>query len=233
MNSAGKLVMLVDDDDTIIDTLVYNLKRHGFTILSCQSGQNALAKLNETSPHIIILDWTLPDMAGPDICKIIRSRSLDVPILMLTARSSPSDVAQGLLSGADDYLAKPFSMVELMARVTALLRRTKLPSGTMHLTVGGLVLDDEARRVWWHGREVELSPKEFLLLKVLMKHAGKTLSIEFLLNEVWGLDFAGDTKTVAVHVRWLRQKLEADSKHPALLKTVHRFGYRLDVPDKN
>lgn len=223
--------MLVDDDETIIETLKYNLKRHGYDTVAYKNGADAISKFDEISPSIVILDWMLPDMVGPDICKLIRSRSSDVPILMLTGRSSPNDVATGLSSGADDYLLKPFSAVELLARVQALLRRSGKSYGRSgRIELGPLVLDDDARRVTWHGKVVDLSPKEFALLKVFMQQPGKTLSTEALLNKVWGTDFAGDVKTVAVHIRWLRQKLEADPKNPQLLETVHRSGYRLNPP---
>lgn len=225
--------MLVDDDQTIIETLEYNLKRQGFLVTAFHSGQTALAGLDEAGPDLIILDWMLPDMVGPEICKVIRTRLVEVPILMLTGRSSPTDVAEGLTAGADDYLAKPFSSVELMARVQALLRRTgrgKGQSQSRRIVIGELSLDEDSRRVGWRGKNIDLSPKEFLLLKVLTVNAGKTLSTEQLLNQVWGYDFAGDAKTVAVHIRWLRQKLEADPQKPVLVETIHRLGYRLNLP---
>ncbi|HEY9784476.1 MAG TPA: response regulator transcription factor [Candidatus Obscuribacterales bacterium] len=224
-------VMLVDDDETILETLEFNLKRHGYETAAFRNGSQALASLDETNPSLVILDWMLPDLVGPEICKLIRARSSDVPILMLTGRAQPNDVAHGLSSGADDYLSKPFSVVELMARIQALLRRSMkdaLARGAGRIQVGGLVLDDEAKTVTWNGKLIDLSPKEFSLLKVFMKNVGKTLSTETLLNKVWGTDFSGDTKTVAVHVRWLRQKLEEDPKNPKLLETVHRSGYRLN-----
>ena len=223
-------VMLVDDDETIIDTLTFNLKRHGFDVVAFNSGHKALAGIDDVVPALVILDWMLPDLVGPEICKLMRERSVEVPILMLTGRSSPTDIATGLASGADDYLAKPFSAIELVARVQALLRRASKdkPKVSARLEVGILVLDDDAKTVTKEGKSVELSPKEFSLLKVLMHHAGKTLPTEALLNQVWGRDFAGDVKTVAVHMRWLRQKLEVDPKNPQILETVHRSGYRLN-----
>lgn len=232
MSSTTSKVMLVDDDETIIETLEYNLKRQGFHVTAFNNGTAALAGLDKAGPDLIILDWMLPDMVGPEICKVIRTRMVEVPILMLTGRATPNDVAEGLSSGADDYLAKPFSTVELMARVQALLRRTaKGKSGSSRkIVLGDLALDEDSRRVTWRGKNVDLSPKEFLLLKVLMVNAGKTLSTEQLLNQVWGYDFSGDVKTVAVHVRWLRQKIEDDPKNPVLLETIHRSGYRLNLP---
>lgn len=232
MSSTASKVMLVDDDETIIETLEYNLKRQGFHVTAFNNGTAALAGLDKAGPDLIILDWMLPDMVGPEICKVIRTRMVEVPILMLTGRATPNDVAEGLSSGADDYLAKPFSTVELMARVQALLRRTSRgKSGSSRkIVLGDLTLDEDSRRVTWRGKNVDLSPKEFLLLKVLMVNAGKTLSTEQLLNQVWGYDFSGDVKTVAVHVRWLRQKIEDDPKNPVLLETIHRSGYRLNLP---
>ncbi len=224
--------MLIDDDETILDTLQFNLKRHGFETFAFKNGKHALSEFDEKNPSLVIIDWMLPDLVGPEICKLIRSRASEVPILMLTGRARPDDVAEGLSSGADDYLAKPFSVVELMARIQALLRRslkdTAGAKGTGKLIVGELVLDDDAKSVMHRGKPVDLSPKEFSLLRVLMKNVGKTLSTEVLLNKVWGADFQGDTKTVAVHIRWLRQKLEDDPKNPTLVETVHRSGYRLN-----
>lgn len=230
-------VMLVDDDETIIETLEYNLKRHGFDVVAFNNGTSALAQLDAIAPSMIIIDWMLPDMVGPEICKLIRSRSIELPILMLTGRSTPNDVATGLSSGADDYLAKPFSVIELLARVQALLRRAgksrSMQSAGVRLEIGSIVLDDDAKSVSRNGEDIDLSPKEFALLKALMSQGGKTLSTEAILNQVWGSDFSGDVKTVAVHMRWLRQKLETDPKNPQILQTVHRSGYRFNLPKQN
>lgn len=230
MKNSTRRIMLVDDDETVIETLEFNLKRQGYETTVFRNGQSALSGFDATGPDLIILDWMLPDMVGPEICKILRSRAVETPILMLTGRSTPNDVAEGLTAGADDYLAKPFSSVELLARVQALLRRIKGANKPARLVTGDLELDEEARRVTLRGVDVDVSPKEFMLLRVLMLNVGKTMSTEVLLNQVWGYDFSGDAKTVAVHVRWLRQKLEADPKNPVLLETVHRSGYRLNPP---
>jgi len=223
--------MLVDDDSTIIETLEYNLVRQGYPVVSFGNGTEALAKFDSIDPSLLILDWMLPDIVGPEICKLIRARPSDVPILMLTGRAGPNEVAKGLASGADDYLSKPFSIIEILARVQALLRRATKESAvspTTQIQVGDLTMNIEGRTLHLKDEIIELSPKEFGLLKVLMQNAGKTLSTETLLNKVWGQDFAGDIKTVAVHMRWLRQKLEADPKHPTILETVQRSGYRLN-----
>ena len=228
MSKAQQKIMLVDDDDTIVETLEFNFCRQGYGITIFRNGQSALSGVDRSSPDLIILDWMLPDMVGPEICKVLRSRAVEVPILMLTGRSTPNDVAEGLRAGADDYLAKPFSTVELLARVQALLRRAGKNPRSSKLLVGSLELDEEARSVTHKGKSIDVSPKEFNLLKVLMMNAGKTMSTEVLLNQVWGYDFQGDAKTVAVHIRWLRQKLEKDPQNPELLETVHRLGYRLN-----
>jgi DNA-binding response OmpR family regulator len=225
-------IMLIDDDPTILETLEYNLKRQGYTVVPFNKGGEALAQFDEVDPGLIIVDWMLPDIVGPEICKLVRARPSDVPILMLTGRASPNEVAKGLSSGADDYLSKPFSVIEMLARVQALMRRASKELGTKSsgkLEAGDLVMDLDARLVYLKEQTVELSPKEFTLLKVLMQDAGKTLSTETLLNRVWGSDFSGDIKTVAVHMRWLRQKLEVDPKNPTLLETVQRSGYRLNM----
>lgn len=228
-------IMIVDDDETIIDTLSFNLKRGGFEVVPFNSGLVAISKFTEILPDLVMLDWMMPDIKGPDLCGLLREQSADVPIIMLTGRSTPSDVAFGLASGADDYLVKPFSMVELMARIDALLRRAlkdKAQKVKNRIELGPLMLDDDARRVTYHGRNIELSPREFKLLKVLMQNVGKALTTDTLLDKVWGVGYEGDVKTVAVHVRWLRQKLEEDPKNPQLLETVHRSGYRLNMPVK-
>ncbi len=224
-------IMLVDDDETIIETLAYNLKRQGYSIFPFNKGSEAIAQFDQIAPGLLILDWMLPDITGPEICKVIRAKPSDVPILMLTGRAGPNEVAKGLSSGADDYLAKPFSVVEMMARVQALVRRSgkvMLSSASGKLVVDDLVMDLDSKELIQAGKKVDLSPKEFALLKVLMQNAGKTLSTETLLNRIWGPDFSGDAKTVAVHIRWLRQKLEQDPKNPELLETIQRSGYRLN-----
>jgi DNA-binding response OmpR family regulator len=226
-------ILIVDDDETIVETLSYNLTRHGFEVMPFNSAKEALAKFSEVMPDLAIFDWMLPDMKGPDLVALVREQANDLPIMMLTGRSTPQDVAHGLSMGADDYLVKPFSMVELLARLEALIRRSlkdKAKGSKGRIELGSLTLDPDSRRVTYQGRNIELSPREFKLLKVLMLNVGKVLPTETLLDKVWGTDFDGDVKTVAVHVRWLRQKIENDPKNPVLLETVHRSGYRLNPP---
>lgn len=228
-------IILVDDDETIIETLSYNLKRHGFELAIFNNAMDLFAKLETLNPSLMICDWVLPDLHGPEIIKLLREKNCQFPILMLTGQTGPARVAQGLASGADDYLAKPFSIIELMARVQALMRRSGVkPQAELQKTMqhGNLILDPVAKRVTMSGNAIDLSPKEFTLLKYFMENVDKTLSTEVLLNKVWGSDFAGDTKTVAVHIRWLRQKLEADPKNPVMLETVQRSGYRLNRIEK-
>ncbi len=228
-------IILVDDDETIIETLAYNLKRHGFELAIFNNAMDLFAKLESLNPSLMICDWVLPDLHGPEIIKILREKNCQFPILMLTGQTGPARVAQGLASGADDYLAKPFSIIELMARVQALMRRSGVKSDVANektMQHGGLILDPVAKRLTQNGSAIDLSPKEFSLLKYFMENVDKTLSTEVILNKVWGSDFAGDTKTVAVHIRWLRQKLEADPKNPVLLETVQRSGYRLNKIEK-
>ncbi len=225
-------ILIVDDDETIVETLSYNLKRHGYDLAVFNNAMDLFSKLETLNPDLMICDWVLPDLHGPEIVKLLREKGCQFPILMLTGQTGPSRVAQGLAAGADDYLAKPFSIIELMARVQALLRRSgNIKSETPKDKIvqhGNLVLDPVAKRVSMNGKSVEVSPKEFMLLKFFMENVDKTLSTEVLLNKVWGPDFTGDTKTVAVHIRWLRQKLEDDPKNPTLLETVQRSGYRLN-----
>lgn len=227
-------ILIVDDDETMVETLSYNLARQGYVVAAFNTGAAGLASLGSVMPDLVILDWTLPDMKGPDIAALLREESQDLPILMLTGRSQPTDIAHGLSKGADDYLVKPFSMVELLARLEALIRRSlkdKAKSRKAKIVIGDLVMDQEAKRVLLKDKPIDLSPREFKLLKVLMQNAGKALTTEALLDRVWGADFDGDVKTVAVHVRWLRQKIEVDPKTPRLLETVHRSGYRLNLPE--
>jgi len=219
-------VLVVEDELTLLELLSQHLRAEGYTVLTSSNGEEALELARSQAPDVCVLDVMLPGLDGLSLCRIIRKES-DVPIILLTARGAEIDRVIGLESGADDYVVKPFSLPELMARVRAALRRApNRPSAS--LVAGNLSLDLVSRRVFVDGREVRLSHKEFELLATLMRNKGAVLSREFLITQVWGYDFEGDTRTVDVHVRWLREKIEKDPSNPAHLQTVRGVGYRID-----
>src|SRR5690606_14822452 len=221
-------ILLVEDDDTLRKTLAYNLSKEDYTVVETGDGAEALNLAREQPPDLIVLDVMLPSLDGLTVCRMIRSES-DVPIIMLTARGSEVDRIVGLEIGADDYMVKPFSLGEFLARVRAVLRRA--PSARVivdRLESGDLVLDLIARRVTRDGEEVRMTHKEFDLLATLMRNQGAVLSRDLLLERVWGYDYSGQTKTVDVHVRWLREKIERDPSHPQRIVTVRGVGYRFE-----
>lgn len=224
-------ILVVEDEVTLRETLVYNLNKEGYTVLQAATGLEALAAAQEQTPDLVILDLMLPELDGLSVCRSLRreATTADSAILMLTARGGELDKIVGLESGADDYLTKPFSLGELLARVRALLRRTASSMPRDTLEAGGLVLDLISRRVTRNGVEVSLKPKEFSLLAELMRHRGAVLSRDLLLNHVWGQDYFGDDRTVDVHVRWLREKIEDDPAHPVHIQTVRGLGYRFEA----
>jgi DNA-binding response OmpR family regulator len=224
----------VDDEPSLRDAIAYALRREGFTVETAAEGNRAVAIARERSPDLVVLDVMLPGIDGFDVCRILRSES-PVPIVMLSAKGEELDRILGLEIGADDYVAKPFHMRELIARVKALLRRVQIeetrqpdadePSGV--LTIGDVELDSEAHRILVHGRPVPLKPREFDLLAYLMRHAGRVVNRDQVLRDVWGYDLPTDTRTIDVHVRWIRQKLaEAGASSPEI-ETVRGVGYRL------
>ncbi len=222
-----KRILIVEDESDLRKTLKYNFKEQGYKVNTAADGPTGLEKARAKNPDLIILDLMLPGMDGLSLVRALRQES-DTPVLMLTARSSEMDKIIGLESGADDYLTKPFSLGELLARVRALLRRSDRMAVRNVLASGGVELDLISRRAQIQGRPLELSPKEFNLLAELMRHERAVLSRDLLLNRVWGYDYMGDTRTVDVHVRWLREKIEADPAHPTLIQTVRGVGYRFD-----
>ena len=232
-------VLVVDDEKTIRDVLEYNLRREGYNVLAAADGDTALRLALSERPDLIILDIMLPGVSGLDVLRAVR-REMSVPILMLSARETEIDKVVGLELGADDYMTKPFGLRELLARVGAMLRRTEMlrtDSGTTQIAQGGantgvlalgdLVIDLGKRAVSNNGRPVEMKPKEFDLLAFLASHPGQVFSRDVLLDRVWGYDFVGGTRTVDVHISWLRSKLERDPSKPTLIQTVHGVGYRL------
>jgi len=224
-------ILVVEDEVTLREALVYNLNKEGYTVLQAGTGLDALALAREEAPDVVILDLMLPELDGLSVCRSLRRDPATAAsgILMLTARSGELDKIVGLESGADDYLTKPFSLGELLARVRALLRRARSTSPRDTLEAGNLVLDLIARRATRNGVDLPLKPKEFSLLAELMRHRGAVLSRDLLLNHVWGQDFFGDDRTVDVHVRWLREKIEDDPAHPVHIQTVRGLGYRFEA----
>ena len=224
-------ILVVEDEVTLREALVYNLNKEGYTVLQAGTGLDALALAREEAPDVVILDLMLPELDGLSVCRSLRRDPATAAsgILMLTARSGELDKIVGLESGADDYLTKPFSLGELLARVRALLRRARNTAPRDTLEAGNLVLDLIARRATRNGVDLPLKPKEFSLLAELMRHRGAVLSRDLLLNHVWGQDFFGDDRTVDVHVRWLREKIEDDPAHPVHIQTVRGLGYRFEA----
>jgi DNA-binding response OmpR family regulator len=225
----AKTVLVVEDEVTLASTLSYNLRKQGFNVVSAADGVEGLRSARREQPDMIVLDLMLPKMDGLEVCRRIRAES-DVPILMLTAKSEEMDKVVGLEVGADDYLTKPFGMRELMARVRALLRRTggrDAAESSSHISIGPIEIDARGRVVKRDGHAVALKPKEFDLLFYLAKHPGQVLTREQLLEHVWGYDFFGGSRTVDVHVRWLREKLEEVPGEPRHLLTVRGVGYKL------
>ncbi len=228
-------ILIVDDEPNLRHTLSYNLRREGYEVVPAADGTAALAAAARQPPDLVVLDLMLPGIDGLEVCRRLRQRSA-VPILMLTARDTEIDRVVGLEVGADDYLPKPFSMRELLARVKAILRRAELdrvaqqPAPADRLVVDGLSISLSRRRVEVDGKPVALKPREFELLAFLAGHAGQVFSRAQLLSQVWGYDYAGDTRTVDVHVRSLRTKLGDRSENPRWIETVWGVGYRLREP---
>jgi DNA-binding response OmpR family regulator len=222
-----KTVLLVDDEPTLVATLKYNLEREGYRVVTAGDGEQALIAARNERPELIILDLMLPVMDGLEVCRILRRESSQ-PILMLTARGEEVDKVVGLELGADDYVTKPFGMRELLARVRALLRRTSAVEPDEGIVTGDLTFDLKRREVRRDGKVLELKPKEIDLLLYFARNRGRAFSREQLLREVWGYDFYGDSRTVDVHVSWLRQKIEAEPHRPSRLVTVRGVGYRFE-----
>ncbi|MBP6786150.1 MAG: response regulator transcription factor [Candidatus Promineofilum sp.] len=222
-------MLLVEDDQLISGPLAVHLRGSGYEVWVANNGRDGLALAVMEAPDIVVLDIMMPDMDGWEVCQALRARS-SVPILMLTALGDEIDRILGLELGADDYLTKPFSTRELIARLRALSRRVHLdksePSADSRLLAGPIILDLKTRRAFKRDRELTLRFKEFELLSVLMNRAGDAVTRAELFDQVWGTDWLGDTRTLDVHVRWLREKIEDDSSHPRYIQTVRGVGYR-------
>ncbi len=228
-------VLVVDDEESLLDALRYALSREGFDVVMARDGGEALGVFEREHPDVLVLDLMLPTLNGWDVCRRVRASS-SVPILMLTARDAEVDRVVGLELGADDYVTKPFSMRELVARVRALLRRASPAAGAGSagsakptvLEASGIRLDTERHEVSVRGQPVSLPLKEFELLELLLVNRGRVLTRQSLIDRIWGYDYVGDTKTLDVHVKRLRARVEADRHDPRLIVTVRGVGYRFD-----
>ncbi len=221
-------VLVVEDEETLLYTLAHNLKREGYSVLTASRGDDGLKMAREKQPDLIVLDVMLPGIDGMQVCRLLR-RDMQVPIIMLTALGGEGDRVAGLDTGADDYVPKPFGMRELMARIRALLRRSaprqEPDTGPSLVVSRDLQVDRERREVRRDGAPLKMKPKEFDLLLFFAQHPGRVFTREQILDEVWGYDFYGGPRTVDVHIRWLRQKIERDPANPERLKTLRGSGY--------
>ncbi len=231
------LVLIVEDEPTLRETLAYNLERQGYTVEAAGDGLAAVETARRLHPDLILLDLMLPKLDGVEVCRILR-QEMNIPILMLTARDDEIDRVLGLEIGADDYITKPFSMRELMARIKAHLRRERLIRAEAGVNQDGapkevlefdnLTLDLTRREARLNDTPLPLTPKEFELLLFLARHRGQALTRERLLQQVWGWEFSGGTRTVDVHIRWLREKIEKEPANPTRIITVRGAGYRFE-----
>jgi two-component system alkaline phosphatase synthesis response regulator PhoP len=225
-------ILLVDDEPTIVEALRFNLVREGYEVLTAGDGRSALAAARERRPDLIVLDVMLPDLDGLEVCRLLRQEKMTTPILMLTAKDSELDKVLGLELGADDYMTKPCGLRELFARLKALLRRAEMrgePAPERTHSFGDVRVALDQHRVFRGDREIPLSPKEYDVLTLLLANRGHVLTREMLLEKVWGYEYVGDTRTVDVHVHWLREKLEPEPGRPRYIKTVRGVGYRLEA----
>jgi two-component system response regulator RegX3 len=224
-------VLVVEDEESFVEALVVGLKREGFLVRVATDGVEALALFDQVRPDLVLLDVWLPRLSGIDVCRELRTRSR-VPIIMVTAKTSEIDTVVGLEVGADDYVTKPYRLRELVARMRAVLRRSppsgESPDGVDVVEVGELLLDAERHEVYLRGGQVQLPLKEFELLELLMGNAGRVLTRETLIDRVWGPHYVGDTKTLDVHVKRLRSKIEDDPAHPVRITTIRGLGYKFE-----
>ena len=223
-----KKIALIEDDSDLYALLKYNLEKEGFTVVGSQTGRGAIELCRRERPDLIILDIMLPRLSGFEVCRRLRQAGIQTPILMLTARSQVVDKVVGLKTGADDYVTKPFDMMELLARIEALLRRApaRMARPAESYRFGSVHVDFRRAEVLRDGHPVNLSAREFALLRYLIEHRGTALSREELLEKVWGYEPGTTTRTVDVHIAWLRQKLEDNPRHPQFILTVRGLGYK-------
>jgi two-component system response regulator RegX3 len=232
MSDPTTTILVVEDEESFVEALTVGLKREGFRVQVARDGAEALALFDVVQPDLVLLDVMLPVISGVDVCREIRSRSR-VPIIMVTAKSSEIDTVVGLEVGADDYVSKPYRLRELVARMRAALRRappSPTPTNPATLEVGDVCLDPERHEVFVRGEPVTLPLKEFELLEYLLENAGRVLTRDLLIDRVWGADYVGDTKTLDVHIKRLRAKVEIDPSKPRWIVTIRGLGYKFDTP---
>ena len=228
MTDPQRRILLVEDEESLAESIRYSLEQDGFTVTLAADGRKAIERFRIDDPDLVILDLMLPELSGLDVCRLIREES-NVPIVMVTAKDSEADKVAGLELGADDYVTKPFSIRELVSRVRAHLRRTRMqaPPAAEEMLNGGPIAMDVAKHEVRVGEGlVAFPPKEFELLEAFLRRRGRLLTREFLIEEIWGHDYVGDTKTLDVHVKRIRQKIEHDPHDPELLLTVRGLGYK-------
>ena len=234
----AKSILVVDDEQSIVTLLKYNLEQAGFQVITAMDGESALQKAKNEKPELMVLDLMLPKKDGIEVCKELRQQKVMIPILMLTAKDDEFDKVLGLELGADDYMTKPFSPREVVARVKAILRRTGASEvqsqdqaeGMEKMSIGDLIVYPDHYEAYFNNERLELTPKEFELLAYLVKHKGRVLTRDQLLSAVWNYDFVGDTRIVDVHISHLRDKIEKDTKRPIYIKTIRGLGYKMEVP---
>ncbi|MBP65124.1 MAG: DNA-binding response regulator [Chloroflexi bacterium] len=235
MSHSDHKILVIEDDRILREALRYNLVAAGYEVVVASDGGEGLVSARQSSPDVVVLDLMLPSLSGMEVCKALRRDGSILPIIMLTARDSEIDRIGGLESGADDYVTKPFSMRELIARVTAQIRRMQMIKSISQnatdeiLDLGELVINRASRNVTLNGKSVDLRPREFDLLTHMAANPGRVYTRDQLLHDVWGFEYIGDTRTVDVHVRWLRLKIEEDPARPKILGTVRGVGYRINV----
>ena len=230
---AGEKILIVEDEENILEAIKYSLSKEGYEVYGASDGEIGLEKAKELSPNLVILDVMLPSLDGFEVCRILR-KDMDVPVFMLSAKSEEIDRVVGLEIGADDYITKPFSMRELMARVRNALRRANEERGNLNssksekIVAGELEINLASHMVRLSGMSIEMKPREFSLLALLASNAGRAYSRDQILESLWGHAYIGDVRTVDVHVRWIREKIEDDPSRPTKIVTVRGVGYRFD-----
>lgn len=223
-------ILIVDDEEHIVELIKFNLEANGYKTITASNGLEALELAKNEKPDLVLLDIMLPGLNGNDVCKEIRKDTeiSTMPIIMITAKGEELDRILGLELGADDYVTKPFSVRELMARIKAVLRRTKVEAVNDTYSFGNVSIDFNKHEVMKNGEKVELTLKEFELLQILIKNRGRVLTRDLLLDKIWGYEFIGETRTIDVHIRYLRKKIEDDDKNPKFIETIRGIGYRFN-----